>query len=98
MIGRELTSFSGTRFQGRLRTFVPRPTRSLQAVASLTVKESGTGVEFPLVERLWYVSIPQYVEEIHGVCDLVLFVLQGWRRYEMHGSQQSSEKDCFCWN
>lgn len=60
MIGRELASVSGTRFQGRLRTFVPRPTGSLKAMASLTVKESGTGVEFPLVERLWYVTIPQY--------------------------------------
>lgn len=53
-IGRRLTLVGGTR-QGQ--RYVPRPARSAKVMSSLTVKESGTGVEFPLVERLWYVTL-----------------------------------------
>lgn len=53
-----LSSPRVTKVQRPSRCFLPRPSRSVKAMASLTVKESGTGVEFPLVERLWYVFMP----------------------------------------
>ena len=59
-IDRGLALPSCTRVQGPLKNFVSRPTRSMKVMASLTVKESGTGVEFPLVERLWCVAHCMY--------------------------------------
>lgn len=95
-IARTPALVSAARVQGPLRTSISRPAHSMKVMASLKVKESGTGVEFPLVERLWYVSFN--VAENTNSCKLNLFDVQGWYRYEMYGCQQQGKEDSIRWN